>query len=723
VILSRLPAPVYRRLLRGATTVLVHLPWIPVGDRARGPLTRRLVGDAKAGGAARRRAVAAAERIAARTGPAGGILLADVLVAAGKSDVAVQRISAVAELFPRSGAARFALARLYRATGDLADAGRQIQSAAESSDVSGVDLDEALGIAIAAGSVDAVDALERRIATWPTVVPRDVRERVRGTAAIARSVADGTARAEAVSAALAVTPRMGSVALALLLHSGELDELRVLAQRVDLADVDAWTARHVAVALRRAGDLSVSTDLAEHTLSLRPDDATARRIVEVGRSSLAVLAHGLPVEPARPTSMRCRDRTVAYLLHNSLPHASAGYATRTHGLLSALVHDGWETHAVTRLGYPYDVWGQDGDRTAAPLDRIDGVSYHRLLDGKRPYLKWPIGEYLETYVGRVEKVVRKHEIGIVHGASNYWNGFAAVTAARRLGLPSVYEVRGLWELTRISRDSSYEGSEMFRLTAELEAAACRAADHVFTITEALRSEMVGRGVSGHKVSVLPNGVDTSRFLPRGRDRQLAAELGLTDSVVIGYVGSVLDYEGIDLLLEAVARLRTRRNDFHLLVVGDGAAYDECVALRNRLGLQDVTTFTGRIPHHEVERYYSLIDIAPFPRMPLPVCEAVSPLKPFEAMAMGKVPVVSSVAALTEIVQHDENGLVFTKGEVESLVEVLDNVVGDPDLRARLGVAARDWVVRERDWSVLVKYLEHVYATILADSHPAGHLST
>jgi glycosyltransferase involved in cell wall biosynthesis len=264
---------------------------------------------------------------------------------------------------------------------------------------------------------------------------------------------------------------------------------------------------------------------------------------------------------------------------------------------------------------------------------------------------------------------------------------------------------------------------MFRLTAELEAAACRAADHVFTITEALRSEMVGRGVSGHKVSVLPNGVDTSRFLPRGRDRQLAAELGLTDSVVIGYVGSVLDYEGIDLLLEAVARLRTRRNDFHLLVVGDGAAYDECVALRNRLGLQDVTTFTGRIPHHEVERYYSLIDIAPFPRMPLPVCEAVSPLKPFEAMAMGKVPVVSSVAALTEIVQHDENGLVFTKGEVESLVEVLDNVVGDPDLRARLGVAARDWVVRERDWSVLVKYLEHVYATILADSHPAGHLST
>jgi glycosyltransferase involved in cell wall biosynthesis len=720
VILSRLPAPVNRRLIRGATTILIHLSWLPGSNRARRLLTRRLVGDAKAGGTSRRRAVAAAERIAARAQPEGGVLLAEVLAAAGKTEVAVERLSAVAERFPGWGAGRFVLARLYRSTGDLTAADRQIQAAAASSDVSGVDLEEALGIAIAARSVEAVDALERRIPTWPTVVPNALRERVRGAAVIARSVAGGSSDAEAVSDILSTAPRMGSLALSWLLNSGDIDELRAIAQRVDLAFVDAWTARHAAVALRRAGDLSVSTKLAQHTVSVRPGDATAQRLVDVGHSSLAVLASGLPLEPVRRRSARGRDGTVAYLLHNSLPHASAGYATRTHGLLTALVRDGWDAHAITRLGYPYDVWGMDDHRTAAPLDRIDGVAYHRLLDGRRPYLKWPIGEYLDTYVSRVEKLVRQHDLGIVHGASNYWNGFAAVSAARRLGLPSVYEVRGLWELTRISRDTSYEGSEMFRLTARLEAAACRAADHVLTITDALRSEMVGRGVPGHKISVLPNGVDTSRFVPRDRDGGLAAELGVGDSVVIGYVGSVLDYEGIDLLLEAVARLRARREDFHLLVVGDGAAYDECVSKRNRLGLQDVSTFTGRVPHDEVERYYSLVDVAPFPRRPLPVCEAVSPLKPFEAMAMGKVPVVSSVAALTEIVEHDENGLVFTKGDAGSLVEVLDRVVGDVELRARLGIAARDWVVRERDWSVLVKYLENVYATIAADASPAGN---
>jgi glycosyltransferase involved in cell wall biosynthesis len=495
--------------------------------------------------------------------------------------------------------------------------------------------------------------------------------------------------------------------------------LREVAEWVDPTELDPLTAKRVAVALRRAGDLSISTRLAEHTVSLRPSDAAARRLVDVGRSSLPVLANGWPVEPARPRSVSGRRKTVAYLLHNSLPYASAGYATRTHGLLLALMREGWETHAVTRLGYPYDVWGQDDGRIAPALDHIEGLPYHRLLDGKRPYLKWPIGQYLQLYVDRVETLVRQQEIGIIHGASNYWNGLTAVTAARRLGLPSIYEVRGLWELTRISRDPSYEGSELFRLTAQLEAAACSAADHVLTITDALRVEMVARGVPEHKISILPNGVDTSRFVPRTRDRELAAELGLSETaVVIGYLGSVLDYEGIDLLLESAARLRARRRDFHLLVVGDGAAYEECLQLRDRLGIADVTTFTGRIAHHDIERYYSLVDIAPFPRKPLPVCEAVSPLKPFEAMAMGKVPVVSSVAALGEIITHGRNGMVFTKGNLDSLVGALDCLIEDSDLRARLGTAAREWVVRERDWSVLVKHLQQVYATLSADPAPA-----
>jgi len=138
-------------------------------------------------------------------------------------------------------------------------------------------------------------------------------------------------------------------------------------------------------------------------------------------------------------------------------------------------------------------------------------------------------------------------------------------------------------------------------------------------------------------------------------------------------------------------------------------------LSETLGISDLVTFTGRVPHDDVERFYSLVDIATFPRKPLPVCEAVSPLKPFEAMAAAKVPVVSSVAALTEIVTDGDNGLVFEKGDLSSLTDVLDRAIGDEALRAGIGRRARDWVVRERDWSVLVRTLEQVYASTEAIS--------
>jgi glycosyltransferase involved in cell wall biosynthesis len=508
-------------------------------------------------------------------------------------------------------------------------------------------------------------------------------------------------------------PGVASTALRWIMALEDNALLRRAALRVQPGLVNPSTALSVADALRRSGDFTVSTRLAQRVLEINPDNPRAQRLVAVGTSSQALVKQGWQGKSVKQElAYQPAERSISYLLHNSLPYASAGYATRTHGLLAALARDDWQVHAATRLGYPYDTWDQDDTRSVPLRDDIDGVSYHRLLDGRRPYLKWPVEGYVDDYANHVVELARKHRVGLIHGASNFRNGFAAIKAARRLGLPSIYEVRGLWELTRMSREPEYAHSEMFALTAALEAAACREADQVLAITAALRDEMVSRGVPIEKIVILPNGVDTSRFTVRPRDQELAAELGVTDKVVIGYIGSILDYEGIDLLLDAVARLRRRRDDFHLLVVGDGAAYDDVVAQGERSGVLDIATFTGRVPHDQVERYYSLVDIAPFPRKPLPVCEAVSPLKPFEAMAMGKVPVVSSVAALTEIVEDGENGLVFAKGEVGSLVEALDRLVGEKELRTRLGTAAREWVVRERDWSVLVKALETVYTELM-----------
>jgi glycosyltransferase involved in cell wall biosynthesis len=720
VILHHLPSKVRGPIVKGGSRFLARLPVLPLKGRSGRLVQRRLVADAKEGGPPSWRALRAVRGLERRSSPAATLLAAQILIAARQGDRARDRLAAAALRWPRVGTIRFALAKSLLHDGRTAESIEQLLAAIDG-DVRGLDVDEILDAAIEARSPAAIEAVAAALPTWPAPVDEMAVDRVRQSKVVADAVDQHRRGDEVALDALLTADGMARIAVRWAVAEGDPVLLRRMCGAVDIDELDTWTARHAALSLRRSGDLSLSTALAEQAVTMRPDDKGIVRLIEVGHSSLASLTAGWAA-PSRTegTGYRGREKSVAYLLHNSLPHASAGYATRTHGLLSALVRDGWDVHGVTRFGYPYDRWDSDSRRDVDPIDDIDGVHYHRLLDGHRVYRKWPIGDYVDEYTRRVEQLVRTYRLGIVHGASNYWNGFAAIGAARRLGLPSVYEVRGLWELTRKSRDPSYDESEMFALTARLEADACMHADQVITITGALRDLMIERGVPESKITIVPNGVDTDRFVPLPRDPDLTRELGVDGKVVIGYVGSVLDYEGIDTLLHATVQLKERRKDFHVLVVGDGAAFAQCRVLRDTLGLTELVTFTGRVPHRDVERYYSLVDIAPFPRKPLPVCETVSPLKPFEAMAAGKVPVVSSVAALTEIVTNGHNGLVFDKGDIHSLAEVLNRAVENEDLRRALSRRARAWVVQERDWSVLVRTLEQVHAT--AGSVSAAALS-
>lgn len=447
--------------------------------------------------------------------------------------------------------------------------------------------------------------------------------------------------------------------------------------------------------------------------ALLPEDGWAKKLQnEVQRNAVSnyqLGKTGFPFPKAKkaPAYEPRRDH-VFYLLHNSLPHNSAGYATRTHGLLSELNRIGWDVDGVTRLGYPYDMPGK-AELPDVPLHEVVGeVDYRRLLKGREIEKKNPLFDYTERYSRSLLELAKAERPAIIHAASNHWNGLTAVKTARQLGLPSIYEVRGLWEVTRGSRNPEWAKSNMFQYIARMEADAAKGATRVFAITEALREEMIRRGVDGEKISIVPNGVDTSRFTPIPRDEQLASELGVTGKTVIGYVGSVLDYEGIELILEAAEVMNRTREDFHVLIVGDGAELERFQNHVEENSLDHVVTFTGRVPHEDVERYYSLVDITPFPRLPLPVCEMVSPLKPFEAMAMGKAVVASDVAALKEIVTPGLNGYLHEKGNAESLIEQLTRLLDDPDHTRTIGQQARNWVVENRDWKQL--------ATIIAESY-------
>lgn len=485
-----------------------------------------------------------------------------------------------------------------------------------------------------------------------------------------------------------------------------LDELvGELEDRESLGDRLNTLRAQLASYLRVKGDLKRSLELVRPVLA-RVDHGRAATLVAENESDLRLLREGW----VAPQKMPLEDSTngsLAYLVHNSLPYSSSGYATRTQGLLASMVRRGWNVDVLTRPQYPLDT--KSGAKIRSSVletpDVIDGVSYSRILSRADSS---DIDTRVTHFAARVAEKAERERWGLVHAASNFYVGLAGVEAAARIGVPSVYEVRGIWDITRASREPAYFDTERFKLAIRMEADACRLADHSFAITEGLRSLMIDSGVPADQISLLPNGVDINRFTPATPNEGLRQKLGLDGKIVVGYVGSVLDYEGLELLVDAVKVLLDDGLPVALLIVGDGKAFDSVKSRIEEVGISEHVVLPGRVPHAEAEAYYSIIDIAPFPRLPLPVTELVSPLKPFEAMAMAKPVVVSSVGALTEIVTDGENGLVFTKGDVSSLAVALARLVDSEEERVQLGAAGRDWVVANRSWDALSARIVEVY---------------
>lgn len=428
------------------------------------------------------------------------------------------------------------------------------------------------------------------------------------------------------------------------------------------------------------------------------------------------------VENKKPSILDYIPKRICYVLHNSLPYSSGGYATRARGVAGGLKNAGYDVVIATRPGFPLDIKSDLRSEDINLEEVIDGIKHLRILDPLRR------GKSMFNYVQEAAKAIENKLLEIkpeiVMAASNHITALPALIAARRLGLRFIYEVRGLWEITRMSREEEFKNTAAFAVQSILESAVCIEADQVFTLTKAMREELIARGVNASKISLIPNSCDPEKFLPRSRDNSLAEKLDIPLTVpVIGYVGTFVDYEGLEDLAAACALLKDKKIEFRLLLVGnenasgqDRGPITEHISEIARLNdFSNWLIMPGRVPHEEVDKYYSLIDIAPFPRKPLPVCEMVSPMKPLEAFAMEKTVVVSSVQALQDMVVDNETGLVFEKGNVQSLANVLERLVVDPDLRASLGRNGREWVMQERTWNASILAIVSRINTPLADS--------
>lgn len=413
------------------------------------------------------------------------------------------------------------------------------------------------------------------------------------------------------------------------------------------------------------------------------------------------------------------DKSIFYHAAQSMPHSTSGYSIRTHGLVDSVQKSGWDILVHLRHGYPLD--RNDFNGTSIKTEEVvDGITYLFNPTSKMNLIPYTdvfsfssLEKYQENSVRAIMKKSEDTKPAIIHSASNFVVGLAGAEAAKRLGVPSIYEIRGFWHLTQATKRLGYENSDHYKLSERLEIETAKKSDYVFTITNALKQILVDNGVEESKISVLPNAVDPERFEPVKRDIELEKELGFEGKIVIGYIGSFVEYEGLDLLLEAASELKKELGDiFRILLVGDGSIYEKLWRMSRFLAIEDIVTFTGRVPYEQVDRYYSLIDVVALPRLGLRVCELVSPLKPFEAMATGKVLITSDVEALSEIVEDGVTGLLHRKDDSSHLAEKLKLVITNQDLRTNLGTQARKWVSETHSWEVISKRLTDVYEKLL-----------
>jgi len=409
------------------------------------------------------------------------------------------------------------------------------------------------------------------------------------------------------------------------------------------------------------------------------------------------------------------DHRVLHLLTNSLPHTGSGYARRTHSILTAQQDAGWDTLAVTRIGYPVQI----GVLAAKDTDVVDGVTYRRLLPGS---MAKTMDQRLQQQAEGLLAVARGFRPSVIHTTTHFVNGLVAREVAHSMGVPWVYEVRGqLADTWASTRGPEVLNSERYRLFMEREAETMRSADLVVTLGEAMKKNIVAAGVPVEKVLISPNAVGGDYLNEPMSHHDARSVLGLdTGLLYIGTVSSLVDYEGIDDLVTAFALLAPRLPKLRLLVVGDGTA---APALRNkvqRLGLAEKVVFTGRVPAGQARLYHQALDVFVVPRKDLSVTRSVTPLKPVEALACARPVVASNLDALCEIVHDGVNGRVAEPSDPAGLAEVLVELLEDEDLRLRLGAAGRRGVLATRTWKANAEAFGRAYETLVShDLRKAG----
>ena len=397
---------------------------------------------------------------------------------------------------------------------------------------------------------------------------------------------------------------------------------------------------------------------------------------------------------------------ILHILDHSIPLHS-GYTFRSRAILDQQRKMGWETVHITSTKHTAD---------SPDKEMVDGLFFYRTrtsggLLGKLPLLNQ--FEVVSTLTKRLDHVIEIEKPDILHAHSPSLNGMAALRAGKKHTIPVVYECRAFWEDAAVDHGTCKEDGARYKLSRFLETRVFQQADAVTTICDGLKRDIIARGVPEKKITVIPNAVDIGRFTMDVKpDPEKMAELDLEGKTVLGFIGSFYAYEGLVHLVRAMPNILKSAPDTRLLLVGGGPQEQEIRKWVDQLNLHEIVKFTGRVPHDEVAGYYNLVDIFVYPRLNMRLTELVTPLKPLEAMAQGKLVLASDVGGHRELIRDRENGCLFSAGSIESLSTAVLDMMEHRNIWTILKENGRKYVEEERNWPTSVSNYHKVYSQLL-----------
>jgi PEP-CTERM/exosortase A-associated glycosyltransferase len=394
---------------------------------------------------------------------------------------------------------------------------------------------------------------------------------------------------------------------------------------------------------------------------------------------------------------------ILHVLDHSLPLFS-GYSFRSHSILLGQVAIGFSPVVLTspKQGSKRD-----------DVDEFDGIRYYRtkvLPDyfvGGLPFVRE--ARLVSRLAKRIGEVVHQEKVELIHSHSPSLNGLAALRVSAKLKLPLLYEARAFWEDAAVNHGTFRELSLRYRVSRSVESFLFKRATGVVTICNGMRDDLIQRGIKPERIQVVPNGVDLDFFQPMAPDPELVEKFALNGKLVFGFIGSFYRYEGLRFLLKTFPDLTAKLPGAKLILVGGG--YDEQILRERAKAYGNTVIFAGQVPHDSIKKFYSILDVFVCPREQIRLTELVTPLKPLEAMGMGKTVLASDVGGHQELIQHDKTGLLFRAGSEDDFLKQAVRAAKNTKLRARLGDEARRYVKGHRSWPQIVSRYRAIYESL------------